>query len=379
MSAPHHPDRTTHPLPRLAEVESAPQNPPGSYLRILPMDPHRVFVYWKLSDTLTREAHRTVGRPAVPDRLLLRIFQLDGLNSGLSRASATETVPINRNRRETRVHLPRPGGYVVAFLGLQDRQGRFYPLVRSARAALPEAPASPERHTPKRISEAAVLQRASLTGLPPELLRLPGDRSVSRINLLHPEPHATVIPQTPTLNERNVVERALNQRSPQPDPDLETDSSQTAHSQPVFSSATAPSSHSLATGSAYEGGAPLALHAVLVAEAFPRTDERLTVAGIEGKPDRNGRCCWTLPCEDFTAAWNLLKKPTKPAKGAALGSEPQFILELEGVVRDKTYLAMLPRGLTVDAANRFRASRPLPSDHALVPAWSLRHKASSAA
>ncbi len=379
MSAPHHPDRTAHPLPRLTEVESAPVNPPGSYLRILPMDPHRLFVYWKLSDSFTREAHLTVGRPAVPDRLLLRIFQLDGLNSGLSRARITETVPINRNRRETRVHLSHPGGYVVATLGLQDRQGRFYPLVRSARAALPEAPASPESPTPRRIDETAVLQRASLTGLPPELLRLPGDGHAIRNNQLHPEPHAAVIPQTPMLDERNVVESALNPRTPRPGLELETDSPQTERGRPAFATVTAPSSHSLAAGSAYEGGAPLALHAVLVAEAFPVRGERLTVAGIEGKPDRNGRCRWTLPCEDFNAAWNLLKKPAAPANGVALGSEPRFILELEGIVRDKTYLARLPRGLEVDAANRFRAARHLPSDHALVPAWSLRRKTSSAA
>ena len=378
MPSPQRESQGAHPLPGVAPAETAPQEWPGSSLRILPMDPHRIFVYWKLSDGLMEEAQRTVGRGTVPDDLLLRIFQMKGLTESLSRARVTETFPINRRRRETRLHLSHPGGYVVGVLGAQDRHGRFFPLLRSARVALPEAPASPDAPAPARapLDETAVVHRASLNGLPPELLRLPGkDRG-------RPSPaHATELRalrdlrQTPALDEQQVVERVLTRTAaPSPSPELPAGPAPEGEQRPSDASGTAPSSHSLAAGSAYEGGAPLALRAVLVAEAFPQPDEELIVAGVAGKPDSNGRCRWTLPCEDFATAWTVLKECRTPAADTAIGAGPSFTLELEGVVRDKTYLARLPRGIAVDAAGRFRVARPLPLDHALVPEWSLRRK-----
>ncbi len=379
MSSPQHHSLGTHPLPGVAPAETAPQEAPGSCLRILPMDPHRIFVYWRLSDNLVEEAQCTIGRGSVPDDLLLRIFQMKGLTESLSRARVTETFPINRRRRETRLHLSHPGGYVVGVLGAQDRHGRFFPMLRSARVALPEAPASPDAPERAPLDKAAVLHRASLNGLPPELLRLPGKYRE------HPSPaRATelralrALCQTPALDEQQVVERVLTHTAA-PSPDLEHPAGPTPknESQPAGASRTAPSSHSLAGGAAHESGAPLALRAILVTEGFTQPDEELIVAGVVGKPGPDGRCTWTLPCEDFATAWTVLKERPAAAADTAVDAGPSFTLEIEGVVRDKTYLARLPRGIAVDAAGCFRVARPLPRDHALVPEWSLRRKISS--
>ncbi len=380
MPSPQCHNQGAHPLPGVVPVETAPQKRPGSCLRILPIDPHRIFAYWKLSDDLAQEAQRTIGRGTVPDDLLLRIFQMEGLTERLSRARAIETFPINRRRRETRLHLSHPGGYVVGVLGAQDRHGRFFPLLRSARVALPEAPASPEAPARAPLDKAAVVHRASLKGLPPELLHSPGKAWEPASPARAAELRALRdLKQTPALDEQQIVERVLTETAPSASSDLRAGPGAKSDPRPAGTSATAPSSHSLAAGSAYEGGAPLALRAVLVAEGFPQPDEELIVAGVPGKSGPNGRCSWTLPCEDFATAWTLLKERPAPAADTAIASGPSFTLELEGVVRDKTYLARLPRGIAVDAAGRFRVARPLPRDHALVPEWSLRRKKSSAA
>ncbi len=344
-----------------------------SYLQIIPADPHRLLAYWHLSPGLLRHARRTVRQARAHDRLILRLFRLRYRNENLSQAKAQENFALDVRQNRTNLTLVSPGGFVAAALGVQDRSGRFFPLIRSSRVALPTAPEPTQLASAPRprgdLEEQVILARTTSANLPPELLNLPETAGPQHGG--SPE-----VPATPTLDERGVVAAALTARN-------EEESGQappaagTAFATAAYREFAPPSSHDCGGTGSEPGAAPIALQARLSIQAFVREGERVAIDGVTVENAILGSEVWSKCWTDFSTAWTLLHEngPSTLPHGAPL----RFTIEIEGLVRDPEYLSRLPRHVSVDTSGRFRTARLLPDDHPILPEWRIEPLDSSAA
>jgi hypothetical protein len=383
------------------------------HLNIIPVDPHRLFVHWWVAPETLERARRQMGAPAAAATLTLRILRLGEPGNGARAPSDLEDFTLGAGWHERFFSLREPGGRVAGALGIKEEDGRFTPMLTSLPVTLPQAPAgwpeairaapgpapenladagiaappsaaTPAEPPPPVLDEQAILAAAArLENLPPELRRLPGEPAEAetpptvRDELPAPPPGSP--PETPALNERQVLIAALGSQLAA-DPGEQKSPAVGAPDAPGISPETT-SSRLASQVEAARVDAPVQVQATLIINGRVRPGHRLRVGHqeIAVRPDGGFTCQHRV--DFFPAAWSLLlQAAAQPESGAAPSLELltripdagalltlDSCVEIEGQVRDPGYRVFLPAGVNVDAAGRFRLVRSLPPGALFLP------------
>jgi len=106
------------------------------------LDPRQAVVYWEVHPRALTRA-REVLRETRP-RSVLRVYEVSGLAFDGTNANESFDVVVDINRGTHYLRLPSPGSTLISELGLQSRDGRFEPMVRSNVVDLPRGSQAPE-------------------------------------------------------------------------------------------------------------------------------------------------------------------------------------------------------------------------------------------
>ena len=109
-------------------TSSAPILPAS--LRVIPVDPHRIFVRWQVSAEALAQA--AAANEAGDARLILRVVRSESAEATAGPATIDE-FPAELGWHEGFYSLAQPGGSVVAGLGVKGSARDFEPLVYADR------------------------------------------------------------------------------------------------------------------------------------------------------------------------------------------------------------------------------------------------------
>jgi hypothetical protein len=101
------------------------------------VDPHRLFVYWELTDEAIERARAVLDPDADAATLVLRVYDITGRIFDGTNAHGHFDHPISRDDRRWFFDIHKPGSVAVVELGLRSAQGRFVKIARSSRAEFP--------------------------------------------------------------------------------------------------------------------------------------------------------------------------------------------------------------------------------------------------
>jgi hypothetical protein len=135
------PDELAAPSTRQATARVGGTRKVGSArLNLIPVDAQRLFVHWFIPAQQLRDALLGIQGQRAGARLRLRIFDIPASQPAAIGAGAPrQEYPAGGGWHEGFITLDRPGGAVVAALGIQDGQGQFSALLTSLVVTLPDA------------------------------------------------------------------------------------------------------------------------------------------------------------------------------------------------------------------------------------------------
>lgn len=398
-----------------------------AHLDLVPVDPHRLFAHWNLPPQDLERLRDMAGDQATNHHLTLRLFRLPHGGASLRNAVSADDFPVGATHSDGYFSLSEPGGNVVAVLGIKNAENHFTPAVTSVRITLPEAPRSAAMAEPRATIEtpaaAEELFPAAITGekeksapkvgerppvvldeatvvaaagrierLPEQLRTVPSQVAPTVVPVTQEEPASSrdaSPPNTPVLDERNVVTSALRHMlADTVVPDLlgevpaESEAAINDATQHVPPSADAVSSYRLASQmDAGLAGAPVHLHATLSVTGRLAPGQKLRVGDKQITATPGGSIAFRHELDSTDAIWPLLlhavlNQPARSMPSLELLSELpdseallslHASIDIEGQIHDRAYRSRLPREVKVDEAGRFRIVRPLPAGALLLP------------
>ncbi len=438
--------RPSTPAPEAARAETAaPASPPPAPgtgvpgdVHLVPVDPHRVFAHWHIAPETLRNARDEAGAAGQNAGLTLRLYRLGEDETGAREPQPVEEFPAAAGWHEGFFSLREPGGTITAGIGVKQADESFRVLMMSRAVTLPEAmpgafappppippasakpapaPPPPSPAKPQVLDEAAILARTPrLAELPAELKKLPDDEAAAAVlaaeyEPLRGKPFPLSLPETPVLNERDVVATALEAAgiaatlpgspahpaqvsaptdanvvaeaaAPEAGPAGEPSPAVRAQATPPPAPANDASSHRFASNFDPTGEqAPIRLEATLVITGRVQPGHRLRLGDREIALQPGGTFSVQQRLMSFDGAWALLlyaasrlaasEGPSlellSAIPDAAAAATLHAYVSIEGELRDPGYLARLPGGITVDAAGRFRVVHALPFGALMLP------------
>ncbi len=166
MQAPGEPSASPPPRrPAGARAERA-RKAGSAQLNVIPVDAMRLFVHWFVPADQLRRALTQVRGERAGARLRLRILDArPGGRSGLADEPRQEFAA-GGGWHEGFVTLDRPGGSIVAALGIQDGRGAFSALLTSLVVTLPDPAATPAPVAAAPAKEQSIPQLKTARGMP---------------------------------------------------------------------------------------------------------------------------------------------------------------------------------------------------------------------
>ncbi len=397
----------TQPRPRSVRAAAPAATARRLDLHVIPVDSHRLFTHWFVAPEILADLLGRAGEVAADHPLTLRLYRAGPDAHGRRELGFLQDYPAPGGWHEGFISLDRPAASVAAALGYFDAGHEFQTLVSTLPVSMPASPGrSPpppprpletaELHPPSpapapppahvhgdMLDEAAILKAAGADLLLPLELRSLAELPAAAATIPRIETWPASresLPETPALNEREVVLRVLRDAvaaaheprptAPRPAP------------APAEPASPAPAADRLASNfECSADAAPVRLEATLVLSGRLLSGHRLRIGDREIVPKPGGAFTCRHPLAGFESAWALLLHAATESDGAdapsleLLSRLPdadaplclRSCVEIEGELRDPAYVARLPRGITVNPAGRFRIVRNLPAAALLLP------------
>lgn len=111
-------------------------------ISVLVRDPEWVYVFWEISDATRAELGLQRGRHNRP--LLLRLYDVSGIDFNGANAHTTLDIPVNDYTSSWYVRVPRAGRRFLVDLGSITEEGSFQTITRSQAVDIPEPRISEE-------------------------------------------------------------------------------------------------------------------------------------------------------------------------------------------------------------------------------------------
>lgn len=159
-----------------ADLTPLPEHSASTFVRVLPIAPHRMYAYWSATREALHEARLRLG--ADQACLTLRFYDVTCVPAG---DATWFDVEVDRESDRRYLEVGEPGHQYHVEFGLRARDGHFLKLAESVRAPLPRSAAGEEVSSFINVQRnAAAIVRPSAPGLyrparKPVLVR-PGDR-----------------------------------------------------------------------------------------------------------------------------------------------------------------------------------------------------------
>lgn len=123
-------------------VSDIPQSYGHTYIRALPRDPERVFVYWEISATDIGALKQKHGAALNNARRILRVIDVTGLSYDGSNAPTFWDIEITAEADNWYISVPLAGRSYCIELGYLTEDGRFIMIVRSNSVHIPRGSVS---------------------------------------------------------------------------------------------------------------------------------------------------------------------------------------------------------------------------------------------
>jgi hypothetical protein len=121
-------------LPKSNESKELPQNYESEKLKIMPVNPNWVYVYWNISE----KSRKKLKKLSKNSNITIRVIKKSAEKEEKEKKVIETDLKLDQNGN-TYFHLPQDNSAYVAFLGVKDKKGEFTPLIESNEITTPSS------------------------------------------------------------------------------------------------------------------------------------------------------------------------------------------------------------------------------------------------
>lgn len=121
-------------LPKSNESKELPQKYEREKLKLMPVNPNWVYVYWNFSE----KSRKKLKKLTKNSNIAIRIIKKSTEDLGAEKKVIETDLKLDQNGN-TYFHLPQDNSTYIAFLGVKDKKGEFTPFIESNEITTPSS------------------------------------------------------------------------------------------------------------------------------------------------------------------------------------------------------------------------------------------------
>ncbi|PNR93355.1 hypothetical protein HWHPT5561_00750 [Petrotoga sp. HWH.PT.55.6.1] len=120
--------------PKSNESKELPQKYGKDKFKLMPVNPHWVYVYWNFSE----KSRKKLKKLSKNSNIAIRIIKKSKEDQEAEKKVIETDLKLDQNGN-TYFHLPKDNSTYIAFLGVEDKKGEFTPLIESNEITTPSS------------------------------------------------------------------------------------------------------------------------------------------------------------------------------------------------------------------------------------------------